>query len=306
MDFPPDDVGPEHADPGPFGHSFLVELDARDLVVSGSVADRLGSDLTELLAETVRFLTLEPASGGWIGQPPEWPGEYLFGGSVVAQALMAASQDAPAGTRIHSMHAYFLRPVRSNASVDYLVSDLRQGRSFTTRRLQATQGNKAVLDMTCSLTTDDDGYVYDLPAPSSFPSLDRGSLEPGPGPWEAVRLGPSLASASGTRESTHRMWFRIPGELPDDPHLHTALLGFASDWTGVGGRPLHLEGDTQGMVSLDHAVWFHRPARVDAWLSYDVHSLVNAGGRGLLRGVMRNPGGQIVVSVAQEMLLAVV
>ena len=78
------------------------------------------------------------------------------------------------------------------------------------------------------------------------------------------------------------MWFRIPHELPDDEHLHTALLGFATDWTGIGGRPLHLEGDITGMVSLDHAAWFHRPARADEWLFYDVHSLVNAGGRGLL------------------------
>lgn len=174
------------------------------------------------------------------------------------------------------------------------------------RHLKATQGGKAVLDMTCSFTSDTDGYVYDMPAPSTYPSFAGGPVEPGPGPWEAVALGPSPACEDGTRKSTHRMWFRIPGEVPDDPHLHTALLGFASDWTGVGGRPLHLEGDTQGMVSLDHAVWFHRPARVDTWLSYDVHSLVNAGGRGLLRGVMRNLDGQIVVSVAQEMLLAVI
>jgi acyl-CoA thioesterase-2 len=270
------------------------------------MADTPGSDFTELLAQTVRFLTLEPGPGGWIGQPAEWPGEYLFGGFVIAQALMAASRNAPAGTRIHSMHAYFLRPVRSNSRIDYLVNDLRRGRNFTTRRLQATQGAKAVLDMKCSFTSDADGYVYDLPAPSAFPTLDAGSVEPGPGPWEAVRLGPSRASEDGTWESTHRMWCRIPGDVSDDPHLHTALLGFASDWTGVGGRPLHLDGDTQGMVSLDHAVWFHRPARVDAWLSYDVHSLVNAGGRGLLRGVMRNSDGHIVVSVGQEMLLAVI
>ena len=275
------------------------------------MTDTPALDFSELLAELVRFLTLEPAPGEWAGQPPEWDwsGDYLFGGLVVAQALMAASRDVPAGTRIHSMHGYFLRPVRSDAGVDYLVTDLRRGRNFTTRRLQATQGDKAVFDMTYSLTSDADvdGYVYDLAAPATFPELDDGSpTEPGPGPWESVRLGPSPASDTGTRESTHRMWFRIPGDLPDDPHLHTALLGFATDWTGVGGRPLHLEGDPLGMVSLDHAVWFHRSARVDAWLSYDVQALVNARGRGLLRGVIRNPDGEIVASVAQEMLLAVI
>ena len=121
------------------------------------MADRPSSDFTELLAQTLRFLTLEPVPGGWIGQPPEWPGEYLFGGSVLAQALMAASQDAPGlARRIRSMHAYFLRPVRSNARVELSrSSDLRLRRSFTTRRLQGnSKPNKAVLDVTCSLTSD--------------------------------------------------------------------------------------------------------------------------------------------------------
>ena len=82
-----------------------------------------------------------------------------------------------------------------------------------------------------------------------------------------------------------------------------ALLGYATDWTGIGGRPLHLEGDTTGMISLDHAAWFHRPARADEWLLQDVQSLVNAGGRGTLRGVIRNTQAAIVASMAQEMLL---
>jgi acyl-CoA thioesterase-2 len=99
------------------------------------------------------------------------------------------------------------------------------------------------------------------------------------------------------------MWFRIPSELPDDENVHAALLGFATDWTGVGGRPLDLEHDTTGMVSLDHAAWFHRQARADEWLFYDVHSLVNAGGRGLLRATMRDEAGLVVASVAQEMRL---
>jgi len=88
-----------------------------------------------------------------------------------------------------------------------------------------------------------------------------------------------------------------------DPHLHAALLGYATDWTGIGGRPLHLDGDTTGMISLDHAAWFHRPARADEWLLQDVQSLVNAGGRGTLRGVIRDIDGRVVASMAQEMLL---
>ena len=142
--------------------------------------------------------------------------------------------------------------------------------------------------MTCSFTADTDGYVYDLPGARDIPPTARAAVEPGPGrgsrtssarrrPRPTARASRRTACGSASRSA-----------LPDDPHLHTALLGFATDWTGIGGRPLHLDGDTTGMVSLDHAAWFHRPARADEWLFYDVHSLVNAGGRGLLRGVMRD------------------
>jgi acyl-CoA thioesterase-2 len=187
--------------------------------------------------------------------------------------------------------------------VSYTVRPVRDGRSVTPRRLDATQEGKAVLDMACSFTSDTDGYVYDLPPRTAIPRHDALPVEPGPGPWVAAFVGPTPAAEDGTRESTHRMWFRVPASLPDDVHLHTALLGFATDWTGIGGRPLHLEGDTTGMVSVDHAAWFHRPARADDWLYFDVHSLVNAGGRGLLRGTMYDRDSRVVSSVAQEMRL---
>ena len=262
-------------------------------------------DLDAALAETIEFLTLRSdGADGWIGNAPDWFGEYLFGGFVIAQAIVAATQDPPDGRRLHSMHAYFLRPIVSTGPISYRVRTLRDGRTFATRRVEATQFDKPALEMTCSFTADVDAgaYVYDLPG-CAVPQPDAYEPEPGPGPWVAGWVGASDPRADGTRESTHRMWFKIPAPLPDDPHLHTALLGFATDWTGVGGRPLHLEGDIQGMVSLDHAAWFHRTARADEWLLYDVHSLVNAGGRGLLRGVMRDRAGKVVASVAQEMRL---
>lgn len=256
-----------------------------------------------IVAETLDFLTVESAGDGrWSARPPGWFGGYLFGGFVIAQALIAATRELPGNRRLHSAHAYFLRPVSTAENVEYTVRTVRDGRAFGQRHLAALQSGKPALEMMCSFTTDTDGYVYDLPG-RAVPSPDELAVEPGPGPWVAAYLGPTPAADDGTRESTHRMWFRIPVALPDDVHLHTALLGFASDWTGIGGRPLHLEGDTAGMISLDHAVWFHRPARADQWLFYDVHSLVNAGGRGLLRGVMRDDRGRVVASVAQEMRL---
>ncbi len=264
-------------------------------------------DLGAALAETLEFLHVRPdggeGEGAWIGAPPTWFGDYLFGGFVIAQAIIAATRNAPEGRRIHSMHAYFLRPVSAAKAISYNVRPLREGRTFTTRHLEASQDGKPVLDMSCSFTADTDGYLYDLSGRHDIPSPDELAVEQGPGPWVAAHVGPTPPAEDGTRESTHRMWFRVPAALPDDEHLHTALLGFATDWTGIGGRPLHLEGDTQGMVSLDHAAWFHRPARADGWLFYDVHSLVNAGGRGLLRGVMRDAEGRVVISVAQEMRL---
>jgi len=263
-------------------------------------------DVSAALAETLEFLTVRPQGEGgnsWVGQPPQWFGDYLFGGFVIAQAIIAATRNAPEGRRLHSMHAYFLRPVLATAPVSYEVSAIREGRAFATRRLEASQQGKPVLEMSCSFTADTEGYVYDLPGGRDVPPPAGLTVEQGPGPWLAAFLGPTPPAQDSTRESTHRMWFRVPAQLPDDEHLHAALLGFATDWTGIGGRPLHLEGDTQGMVSLDHSAWFHRPARADAWLFYDVHSLVNAGGRGLLRGVMRDLQGRVVISVAQEMRL---
>ena len=267
------------------------------------------TDLEAAVTETIELLTVRPgaAEGEWIGDTPDWFGPVLFGGFVVGQAIAAATRHAPEGARLHSLHAYFLRPVLSGTPVDYTVRPVRDGRAFASRHLTATQAGKPALDMTCSFTADTDGYVYDVPGPP-VPGPDDLEVLPdsGPGPWIAAFLGPTPQRADGTYESTHRMWFKIPTELPDDPHLHTALLGFATDWTGIGGRPLLLEGDITGMVSLDHAAWFHRPARADEWLYYDVTSLVNAGGRGFLQGVMRDRNGLVVASLAQEMKLTVV
>jgi acyl-CoA thioesterase II len=270
------------------------------------VSEGDGIDIDAVLAELLAFLELRPDGDEpdrWIGRAPDWWGDVLFGGFVLAQAIVAATRHAPDGRRLHSLHGYFLRPVVAGTPISYVVRPIREGRAFTSRHVEASQGGRPTLDLTCSFTADTDGYEYDLPGTRDLPARDESTIEPGPGPWVAAALGPTAARDDGTRESTYRTWFKIPVALDDDPHLHAALLAFATDWTGIAGRPLHLEGDTQGMVSLDHAAWFHRPARADEWLFYDVHSLVNSGGRGLLRGVMRDTEGHVVISVAQEMRL---
>lgn len=257
--------------------------------------------------EFVQLLRHERRGDAWVGQTPDWFGPVVFGGVGLALTISAACAEAPAGARLHSLHAHFLRPVLGGHEIEFRSVEVKSGRSFTLHAVTASQQGKAVIAMTCSFTADTDGYAYDLsgipddvPPPDALPEDDA---DDDVGPWDTRWLGPSPLRADGTREATHRHWFRLARALDDDPHVHAALLGYATDWTGIGGRPLHLDGDTTGMISLDHAAWFHRPARADQWLLQDVHSLVNAGGRGTLRGVIRDADGHIVASMAQEMLL---
>ena len=258
-----------------------------------------------------RFLSMldhRRQGDSWLGLIPESYGSAVFGGIGLAVAARAACRDAPDGSRLHSLHAHFLRPVRAGVELSFRSEPIKSGRTFCVNRVTGCQDERPVLALTCSFTADTDGYVYDVSGipedvrpPAELPEPDEEGQEIGP--WDVRWVGPSPPRPDGTREATHRHWFRMPRTLADDAHLHTALLAYATDWTGVGGRPLHLDGDITGMVSLDQAAWFHRPARVDDWLLQDVQALVNAGGRGTLRGVIRDLDGRIVASMGQEMLL---
>lgn len=260
-------------------------------------------DIEAIVAETIEYVTVRPDGDAWVGDAPDWWGEVLFGGFILGQATHAATRTAPEDRRIHSLHGYFVRPVMAGEQVSYRMAPLRDGRTFSIHRLEASQQGKPVFTMSYSFTADTEGYEYELPMPADVPAPDGLPTEIGPGPWEGAWLGPTPPEPDGTMRSTHRAWARIGSQLPDDPHLHAALMAFATDTTGTGGRPLHLDGDVRGMISIDHAAWFHRSLRADDWHFYDVHSLVNTGGRGLLRGTMYGPDRHVAVSVAQEMLL---
>jgi acyl-CoA thioesterase II len=265
-----------------------------------------GIDIESVIAETIEFVGVRPDGDGWVGDAPSWFGERLFGGFVVAQSVYAATRTAPEGRRIHSFHGYFLRPVIAGQPLSYRVTRIRDGRSVAIRHLEATQSGNPVFWMMCSFTADTQGYEYELPMGHDVPAPGELPTSVGPGPWEVAEVGPTPPAPDGTRSSTRRAWFRIAGSLPDDENLHEALIAFVTDMTGTGGRPLHLEGDVTGMISVDHAAWFHRPLRADEWVYYDVHSLVNTGGRGLLRGMIYGPDRRLAASVAQEMILRAV
>ena len=245
--------------------------------------------------------------GEWVGEVPDHWHDGLFGGSIIGQSVTALTRDLPEGRRIHSLHGYFVRPTNGGTPIAYAIDSVRDGRNFSTRRFTASQRGKTVFEGIASFTADTDGYVYDLPHTSPAPARDEGEAGFGPGGIEASYFGWTEQRADGTYESTDRKWFRLPDDIGDDVHLHAAYLGFMSDWTGIGSRPLLLSWDNEeyGIASLDHAVWFHRPARITDWHFYDLHALVNFGGRSQVRATIRNEAGEVVASMAQELLLRV-
>lgn len=260
----------------------------------------------DVVAELVEFVTVRPAGGRWVGRTPDWFDGPMFGGFILGQATHAATRTAPDGSRLHSLHAYFLRPVLEGPDVYYDLSPIRDGRSFASRRLDAHQDDRLVFTMMCSFTADTDGPEYgrvlgpDIPPPTALPT----EVPPHPTPFDVRAVGPTDADEDGVMDSTHRIWVRVAEALPDDdPGLHDALVAYMTDMTWTGSRPLDMDGDETGLISLDHAVWFHRRARADEFLHFDLNALVNTGGRSTIRGVLHGADGRLRASMAQELVL---
>ncbi|NEA21651.1 acyl-CoA thioesterase II [Actinomadura bangladeshensis] len=261
------------------------------------------------------------------GRSPEERRQRVFGGQVAGQALVAAGRTVPANRPVHSLHAYFIRPGDPLVPIVYTVDRVRDGRSFTTRRVMAVQHGKAIFTLSASFQIAEDGPFHqaampDAPAPETLPdSLERltpifgevGAREfatrrpfdirhATPLTWEAAK-DPSLA----TPES--KVWLKVDGDLPDDPLLHVCLMTYASDMTLLDTVLLNhglAWGDKRTMgASLDHAMWFHRPFRADDWLLYYQDTPFAGGARGLARGQVFTRSGELVVSVMQEGLVRV-
>lgn len=253
--------------------------------------------------------------------PSHWmPSGRVFGGQVLAQAIRAASLTVPEGRTIHSMHGYFVRAGDSDLPITFGVDRTRDGRSFTTRRVQAYQHGEPILTMLSSFQDHDPGFDHqaempdDLPDPESIRPLDELFAEPG---LEVARRtlvesafdirhvpSPIYLSVEGPQVAHQAVWMRSFGTMPDDPDLHRAALAYASDYTILEpvfrrhGVPFATPGVK--IASLDHAMWWHRFARVDDWLLYVQESPSATGGRGLSTGRIFTRDGVLVASVAQE------
>jgi len=244
----------------------------------------------------------------------------VFGGQVAGQALVAASRTvACAGEHrnVHSLHAYFLRPGDPSIPIVYDVDRIRDGKSFTTRRVVAIQHGEAIFNLQASFHVDETGLDHqvempDAPSPESLPRADE--LEP-PSPGRLWSRQPvDIRYVDGppwdrqqSDSARQLVWIRADGTLPDDPVLHTCIVAYASDYTLLGSslvpHGVSYWRDDLMMASLDHAMWFHRPFRADEWLLYSQTSPSASGGRGLAYGGIFRQDGALAVSVVQEGLI---
>ncbi|MFF2938987.1 acyl-CoA thioesterase [Streptomyces niveus] len=255
----------------------------------------------------------------------------VYGGQVAAQALVAAGRTVPADRSAHSLHAYFLRAGDPGAPIVYTVDRIRDGRSFTTRRVVAVQHGQPIFHLSASFQTYEDGLEHQAamppaPDPESLPTaaellprhadrfVDPSVVDRLLETRAAVDLryvdAPPYATAGQVREARSQVWFRTVGKLADDPLLHVCLATYVSDMTLLDsvllahGRGGWASGDIVG-ASLDHAMWFHRPFRADEWLLYDQTSPSASGGRGLGQARIYTRDGDLAISVIQEGVMRV-
>jgi acyl-CoA thioesterase II len=287
---------------------------------------RAGLVMTKALDAVVALLDLEQIEVDiFRGRSPEGERrQRVFGGQVAGQALVAAGRTVPADRPVHSLHAYFIRPGDPSVPLVYLVDRLRDGRSFTTRRVTAVQHGKAIFTLSASFHHAEPGFEHFEPMPAApppeevEPTADRMRRIFGEivdqfmydNPIDIRHVGPLTVEAErdpALRSSRNIVWLRADGELPDDPLLHVCIMTYASDMTLLDTVLLaHGVSWANGTVvgaSLDHAMWFHRPFRADRWLLYVQDSPSASGARGLARGEVYTSEGELVVSVVQEGLL---
>ncbi|MGP0222998.1 MULTISPECIES: acyl-CoA thioesterase [unclassified Paenarthrobacter] len=256
----------------------------------------------------------------FLGPSQKQPRHRVFGGQVLAQSMMAGMRTVDNDRVAHSMHGYFLRPGDANKPITFGVERLRDGRSFSARRVHAYQDGVPILSMIASFQVEDEGLDHQaampqgIPDPESLPStaellshFDHPMARhmSSERPFDVRHVDPALyVNPPREHVATNAVWMKTMGPLPDDPNLHRAALAFASDYTLLEPilRKHGLSWMTPGMsvASLDHAMWWHRPVRVDEWMLYVQESPSAQGARGLATGRIFDREGHHVATVAQE------
>ncbi len=272
--------------------------------------------MSDPVATLLGLLDLEPIEVNiFRGTQPDEERQRTFGGLVAGQALVAAARTVDDDRSVHSLHAYFLRPGDPRVPILYEVDRIRDGRSFTTRRVVAIQHGRAIFHMSASFHADEEGFEHadpmpDVPAPESLPTRAERYAAAGiddPGGMSALDIRYVTADPLNRSEPQppfQQVWFHAPGPLADDQVLHTVLLTYASDMSLLDATTLpHGRDGELMMASLDHAMWFHGNFRADEWLLYDQHTPAASGGRGLATGRVFTHDGRLIASVVQEGLI---
>jgi acyl-CoA thioesterase-2 len=282
------------------------------------------------LEEMIATLNLSDANGAKTREdiftgPSQWmPHGRVFGGQVLAQSLVAATRTVE-DRFVHSLHGYFLRPGDINLPITFSVDRLRDGRSFSTRRVQAYQKGEPIFSMIASFQVTDPGLEHQdafpagIPHPETLPSAAE-LIGENPHPvaqyWAKARPfdmrhvgSPIYFSVKGEQVPHQAVWLKALGTMPDDLTLHTAALAYASDYSILESiyRAHGIAWSHPGLksASLDHAMWFHRQAKVDDWMLYVQESPSAQGGRGLAMGKIFSRDGQLLATVAQEGMVRV-
>ncbi|SIQ77328.1 (3S)-malyl-CoA thioesterase [Rhizobium sp. RU33A] len=284
------------------------------------------SGQTKPMQDLIERLDLEKLEENLFrGSSPQNGWQRVFGGLVIAQALMAAQRCVDPDRIVHSLHAYFMRPGDPSIPIVYQVERIRDGSSFTTRRVVAIQHGKAIFSMSASFQVEEPGFdhqvkIPDVAAPeqlmgeaefrAAFLAQAPDTVKTYWGRERPIEIRPTSLTHYLSREKLEpeaHIWVRASGLVPDDRHYQAAILAYLSDMTLLD-TSLYAHGTSifdpeLQVASLDHAMWFHRPCRLDDWLLYTQDSPSAAGARGMTRGSIFTRDGRLVASVAQEGLI---
>jgi acyl-CoA thioesterase-2 len=278
------------------------------------------------MEQLIATLDLEPIEVNLFrGNSPQVGWQRVFGGQVIGQALMAAQRTVEADRFVHSLHAYFMRPGDPSVPIVYQVERLRDGSGFNTRRVLGIQHGKGIFAMSVSFQVEEEGFDHqiampDVPSPETLldeKEIKERYLSQAPEPirryWErerAIEIRPvSLTHYFSNTKLDPRqdVWVRATGPVPDNRMYQTAVLAYLSDMTlldaALFAHGTSIFDQSLQVASVDHAMWFHRPCRLDDWLLYTQDSPSAFGGRGMTRGSLFTRSGILIASVAQEGLI---
>lgn len=279
--------------------------------------------MSQVLNDLLELLKLETIEHGiYRGQSQDLGFGAVFGGQVIGQALSAAKETLPPDRKIHSLHSYFLRPGDAHKPIVYDVEVIRDGKSFSARRVKAIQFGKPIFYMTASFQIDEEGFEHqdtmpEVPGPEGLVSdldiyREHEHLIPAAirnkfiseKPIEMRFVTEVNPFKPKVDEPKRYVWFRANGAMPDDPRVHKYLLAYASDFnflpTALQPHGRSFAAPNMQIATIDHAMWFHRDFRLDDWLLYAIDSPSAQGARGLVRGQFFNRDGVLVASTIQE------